>query len=408
MVNTTLVRAAYPLSVFRHRNFALVWASTTLVGMGSMMEMVVLGWFVLTLTDSPFLVGLITAARMSLNIIALFAGAIADRVPRHRLLATVEFLMALVGLSMLILILSGRLEVWQIFALAVTTGMVQVFQMPTSQSLVADTLPKEHIAHGAAISTVGMKTAMLIGPLMGGLLFNGFGPKGAYTAIAMLYFLSGISALWIRIESSPTPLERESVFRTVIGGLRYVKGEQVLWGTLLLAVVIESSGWTFHTTLMPIFAREVLGADAGGLGLLLFAFGVGALTGSVGLVLVPNLRHVGKLMIVAVVFWHTSILVFAASQSFYLSMGILVFVGMGFGSTQVFLLTALLRTSGAEYRGRVISLRTLAIYAFALGSMSSGAMAGLWGAPRAANIVGVMGIVLVLVLALFAPKLRQF
>ena len=74
----------------------------------------------------------------------------------------------------------------------------------------------------------------------------------------------------------------------------------------------------------------------------------------------------------------------------------------------MFLLSALLQTSQSEYRGRVIGLRSLAIYAFALGSMSSGAMAGLWGAPQAASIVGVMGIVLVLTLAIFAPKLRRF
>ena len=88
-------------------------------------------------------------------------------------------------------------------------------------------------------------------------------------------------------------------------------------------------------------------------------------------------------------------------------MAILVIVGMGFASTQVFLLSVLLRTTQSEYRGRVISLRSLAIYAFALGSMSSGAMAGLWGAPRAATIVGFMGIVLALTLALFTPKLRR-
>ncbi|HCP22703.1 MAG TPA: hypothetical protein DIT90_01105, partial [Dehalococcoidia bacterium] len=85
------VRAGYPLSVFRYRDFSFVWSSTTLVTMGTQMEAVVLGWFVLTLTDSPFLVGAISAARMALNVLALFAGAVADRVPRHRLLAGVEF-----------------------------------------------------------------------------------------------------------------------------------------------------------------------------------------------------------------------------------------------------------------------------------------------------------------------------
>jgi hypothetical protein len=139
----------------------------------------------------------------------------------------------------------------------------------------------------------------------------------------------------------------------------------------------------------------------------MFAFGIGALSGSIGLAMIPNLRHVGKLMVLAVVVWHSSILVFATSQSFYLSMAVLVVVGGGWASTQVFLLSALLQTCQSEYRGRVIGLRSLAIYAFALGSMSSGAMAGLWGAPRAATVVGVMGIILVITLALFAPKLRR-
>ena len=378
-----------------------------MVGMGTQMEAVVLAWFVLTLTDSPFLVGAISAARMALNILALLAGAVADRMPRHRLLATVEFLMTVFGIAMLLLIMSGKLETWHIFLIAVTAGMVRVFQMPAAQSLVADTLPEDRIGNGAAFNTLGRNIAMLVGPLVGGILFKSFGPEGAYIAIASLYFLSGVFALNIRSTRSVARPEPEPLFRTVIEGLKYVKGQQVLWGTLVLALIIESSGWTFHTTLMPIFARDVLGADSAGLGWLLFAFGAGAVTASLGWAMIRNLRHVGKLMIGAVVFWHISVLVFSTSQSFYLSMAILTMTGAGFASTQVFLLLALLRTSQAEYRGRVMSLRSLAIYAFALGSMTSGAMAGIWGAPRAAHVVGTMGIVLVLVLAVLAPKLRR-
>ena len=375
--------------------------------MGTQMEQVVLGWFVLALTDSPFLVGAISAARMSLNILALFAGAVADRVPRHRILASVEFIMAVFAGVMLLLILSDLLETWHIFAVAMIAGMVRVFQMPAEQSLVADTLPQERIGNGAAFNTLGRNIAMVIGPLIGGILFKSFGPKGAYTAIAALYFLSGWVALYIRSSGIANRREPESVIRTMIAGLKYVKGQQVLWGTLVLALIIESSGWTFHTTLMPIFARDVLDADSAGLGLLLFAFGMGAVAASLGWSMIWNRRHVGKLMIGSVVLWHASILVFSTSQSFYLSMAILTVTGAGFASTQVFMLSALLGNSQPEYRGRVISLRSLAIYAFALGSLSSGAMAGLWSAPLAANIVGTMGIVLVLVLAILAPKLRR-
>ncbi len=407
----TVIRAGYPLSVFRYRDFSFLWASTTLVTAGTQMEAVVLGWFILTLTDSPFLVGAISAARMSLNIVALFAGAIADRVPRHKILAAVEFLMAGFAGVMLGLILSGRLETWHIFAIAVVAGMVRVFQMPAAQAMVADTLPQGRIASGAAFNNLGRNIATLIGPLMGGILFHSFGPKGAFTAIAALYFVSGWVALYIRSSSVSDPIGKtlgpRLVIRDVIDGLKYVKGQQVLWATLVLALTFESTGWTFHTTLMPIFARDVLDTDSVGLGWLLFAFGIGAVAASFGWAMFRDLRHVGKLMIGSVVVWHASILVFSATDSFYLSMAVLTVTGAGFASTQVFLLSALLGNSLAEYRGRVMSLRSLAIYAFAFGSMSSGAMAGVWGAPNAGYIVGTMGIVMALLLAVVAPKLRR-
>ena len=375
--------------------------------MGTQMEMVVIGWFVLTLTDSPFLVGAISAARMSLNILALFAGAVADRVPKQRVLATVEFLMAAFAGIMILLIMIGFLETWHIFFLAMTAGMVRVFEMPSSQALVADTLPEDRIANGAAFNTLGRNIAMLIGPLVGGVLFKGFGPEGSFIAIAALYVLSGWVALHVRSTGSAIIKTQESVIRSVISGLKYVKGQQALWATLVLVLIFESSGWTFHTTLVPIFARNELNADSGGLGLLLFAFGAGAVTASLIWTMIGSGRPVGKYMIGSVVVWHASILVFATSESFYVSMTILVVTGAGFASTQFFMLSALLGNTLSEYRGRVMSLRSLAIYAFALGSISSGAIADFWSPPLAATVVGSMGIILALLLTVLAPKLRR-
>ena len=371
------------------------------------MVMVVIGWFVLTLTDSPFLVGAISAARMSLNILALFAGAVADRVPKQRVLATVEFLMAAFAGIMILLIMIGFLETWHIFFLAMTAGMVRVFEMPSSQALVADTLPEDRIANGAAFNTLGRNIAMLIGPLVGGVLFKGFGPEGSFIAIAALYILSGWVALHVRSTGSAIIKTQESVIRSVISGLKYVKGQQALWATLVLVLIFESSGWTFHTTLVPIFARNELNADSGGLGLLLFAFGAGAVTASLIWTMIGSGRPVGKYMIGSVVVWHASILVFATSESFYVSMTILVVTGAGFASTQFFMLSALLGNTLSEYRGRVMSLRSLAIYAFALGSISSGAIADFWSPPLAATVVGSMGIILALLLTVLAPKLRR-
>ncbi|HLF05220.1 MAG TPA: MFS transporter, partial [Dehalococcoidia bacterium] len=371
------------------------------------MEVLVLGWYVLTLTDSPFLVGLVAAARNGLNFLALFAGAIADRVNRQSLLTAVEFIMASLGLIMLGLILSGRLEVWHIIVVTLVNGLVRMFQNPSAQSLVADTLAPDRIGNGAALTSMGMNLATIVGPLAGGILFQAYGAEGAYAAIVVLYALSGSAALLVRASRTAKPKDMGSVLSTTLQGLKYVKGEQVLWATLLVAVIANLTGWPFHTSLMPIFARDVLGTGAAGLGMLMSAFGVGALAGSIGLALVRNLRYAGRLMVGAVVIWHASMVAFAASTSIPVSLGILVLTGMFFSATQVLMLTVLLRTAPGDYRGRVMGLRVLAIYSHTFGSMSSGGMAGAWGAPWAAKINAIVGIALVSTLALVAPKLRR-
>ena len=344
---------------------------------------------------------------MGLNFLALFAGAIADRVRRQRLLAAVQFAMTALGLVMVALILTGLLEVWHIFAITMVGGLVRMFQMPAAQSLVADTLSEDRIANGAALTTMGRNLSTIVGPLVGGILFQVIGPHGAYTAIAFLYFLSGACALLVRTTRTTGPEQRESILAAVIEGLKYVKGQQVLWATLLVAVVINLTGWPLHTTLLPIFARDVLGTGSAGLGLLTSAFGIGALIGSVSLASVRNLKNPGKFLLLAVVVWHGSMFLFAASASLYLSLAILVLYGMAFSSTQVLMLTLLLRSALPEFRGRIMGLRVLAIYAYTFGSAGSGGMAGLWGAPWAANINAAMGIVLVGILTLFTPKLRR-
>ena len=376
-------------------------------GTNTQMESVVLGWFVLELTDSPFLVGLIAAARMALNFLAMFSGAIADRVPRHRLLAVVEFAQTALALVMLSLILSGYLELWHIFAVTLMNGFIRTFQMPASQSLMADTLSNDLLANGAALTNMCRNITSILGPLMGGVLYKAYGPQGAYTAIAIFGCISGVCALLVNVIGTSSRREGESVFGSVMEGLKYVKGQQVLWAVLVLAVIINFTGWPLHTNLMPIFARDVLGTDSTGLGILLSAFGIGALLGSMTFASMRNLTSPGKLLIIAVIGWHISIAVFGISTGFYLSAFLLVVTGFAFSSTQVMILTLLLRTTLPEFRGRVVGLRTLAIYAYTFGSANSGAMAGAMGAPMAAYINGAIGCFLLGALAILTPKLRR-
>jgi predicted MFS family arabinose efflux permease len=407
-LTANLGRAARPISILRQRNFGLIWSAITISQMGSQMEMIVVVWYVLNLTDSPFLVGLTASARMGFNFLALFAGATADLVPRRTLMIIIQAVLASLALVMLVLIVSGQIEVWHIFIVTLAAGLARIFQMPTAQSLAVDSVPTDRIPNAVALVSAGGNIALVIGPILGGLLFEIFGPEGAYVLVASLYIASASAAMLMGSTRMTEAQKGESVFTLVAQGLRYVKGEQLLWSALLVAVIFNITGFSFHTTLVPIFAKEVLARDSVGLGILISSFGIGGLIGSMFWASIPNLKHTGLLCILAVVGWHSTMIVFASSTNFYLSVGILVVTGMLFSSSLVLVLTVLMKTGRPEFRGRLMGLRTLAIYAHAFGSLAAGAAAGLLGAPTAAVLSGLFGIGMMAVLALIAPKLRRF
>lgn len=376
--------------------------------MGSQMETVVVVWYVLNWTDSPLLAGLTATARLGFNFLALFAGATADLVPRRTLMIIVQAVLASLAVLMLILIVTDLIEVWHVFIVTLAAGLARIFQMPTAQSLAVDSVSTERIPNAVALINAAMNIALVVGPILGGLLFDFFGPEGAYVLVAGLYVASGVATFTmgrIRVAELQT---RESVLTLVAEGLRYVKGEQLLWSALLIAVIFNITGFSFHTTLVPIFAKDVLDRDSLGLGILISSFGIGGLLGSMFWAAIPNLKHTGIFCILAVCGWHITMIVFAASTNFYLSVGILVVTGMMFSSSLVLVLTVLMQTGRPEFRGRLMGLRTLAIYAHAFGSLAAGAVAGLLGAPATAVISGVFGISMMIGLALIAPKLRRF
>ena len=188
----------HPLSTLRERNFRLVWFSTILAGSGQQMEVIVLAWFVLQLTNSPFLVGLITSARMAATILGAFSGALADRLPRRFVLMGVQGITAALCAIMVGLIITDTLQTWHIFAIAFLSGLARIFDQPARQALVADTVKTESIFSGVALNIAAMNLTMIAGPLLGGTLFALFGPSGSYSFITGLYLIGAFLFFFIR------------------------------------------------------------------------------------------------------------------------------------------------------------------------------------------------------------------
>ena len=403
----TVLSKIRPFSALRQRNFRLVWFSTILAGSGQQMETVVLGWFVLQLTNSPFLVGLVTTARLAATGLGAYAGAIADRLPRRLVLMTVQTVMALLAVVMFTLIAADLIEVWHVFAIAFLGGLARIFDQPARQALVADSVGASQLSSGLALNIAGMNMTMIAGPILGGALFAIFGPEGSYAFMSLLY-TTGVGILFF-IRSAPISATRaaESVWRSMFEGLRYARQNNLLVAALVMAAIANLTALPFLFTLMPVYARDIVGTESTGLGILMSASGIGALIGSLTLASIQSTKRATQLLIGTMVVWHVMTLVVVNTSQFEVAFALIILMGTMQSLSMVLIATILMEITAPEYRGRVMGLRMLAVYTLPFGSAISGAMAAAFGAPATAMVNAVVGIALIGVLVILIPNLRH-
>lgn len=370
------------------------------------MEVIVLAWFVLQLTNSPFLVGLITSARMAATILGAFSGALADRLPRRLVLMGVQGITAALCATMVGLIITDMLQTWHIFAIAFLSGLARIFDQPARQALVADTVKTESIFNGVALNIAAMNLTMIAGPLLGGTLFALFGPSGSYSFITGLYLIGAFLFFFIR--ARPTSVDgTESIWNIMSEGITYVKSQKIIIAALLMAAIANLTAFPFLFTLLPVYARDILGTESTGLGILMSATGFGALIGSLGLASTRSSRYAGRLLIATMIGWHCMTIVISQTQQFYMAFLFLILTGVLQSMSMVLIATLLLEIAAPEYRGRVMGLRALAVYALPIGSAISGAMVSKFGLETTALINAVIGVILILILSMALPHLRR-
>lgn len=381
------------LIALRERNFVLYVVGQFTSQVGNWIELTAVSWIIYEMTNSPLLLGLVGLFRATPTILlALFGGAIADRVPRRLLLMCTESTMLVVSLTMGVLAFIGHLEYWHLYALNLISGTLQAFSVPTRHALFAGLVRRDAMSSAVTISSVGVRGGVFIGPSIAGLAL-------AFGGYAMPFFLNAASfvvmltALWMmrlqKAEANATD-DHPSLRRGITDGVTFV------WRTPLLrvALVIELAIGLFghNATLITILVRDVLDAGPESLGLLLSATGAGALIGMVLLLTFP-LKQYGRLILVLGVFY--SALWAGVGLSYWIWFSALLLFALGivdsiWGITRNTL--AQLLTTDA-LRGRVMSVVMVVTRGSTqLGRLQSGLTVGLIGAPAAvllgATIVG--------------------
>jgi predicted MFS family arabinose efflux permease len=370
----------------RHRNYRLYFSGQIFSLIGTWMQIVAVGWLVVRITNSPFLLGVVTAMETLPSLFfSLLAGAGADLLDKRRVAIVTQSLCALQALALGVLVATGRASFWNIFWLALFAGLINAFDLPVRQSLVYDIVGTEDLLNASALNSVVFNVARIIGPAIAALIIERAGEAVNFFANAVSYIFVVSALIAMRTEPSEA---REGAHRVLLqhalDGIGSIVRHPLL-SRIFIALIVYSIFGFNYVLLMPVIVKLELHLTAGALGLLLSSLGAGALLGSVSLAGRAR-SSIGSLMVMSFLF-PTSIIAFSLARR--LPMAVVLVAALGFTMVQfVVRLTTFLQTEAGEgMRGRVLGLyNTLMMGLAPLGSLQAGALAERVGASQALGI----------------------
>lgn len=347
------MRFAPGLAPLRHRDFALYFTGLTVSQCGSWMEQTLTTWLLYEITGSPVLLGIGGALRaVPIFVFGLLAGAIADRVDRRRLLLLTQGGSALMALGLGLVVATGQVEVWHIYAVSVVNSTLLTFDAPARRAMYTTMVPRSQLQNAITLNAAVFRIARLIGPSLAGILIVATGPALPYFINAVSY-LAIIGALLLMGTPPIVDRVRASLLAETVDGVRYTLGKRILANLLFLESVHSLFG--ANTALVTIVAKDVLHVGPDGLGFLLSALGAGALAGTGALVMSGDVERKGRSMMLSGYGYVAAFAVFAWSRSFELSAFTLALVGFA-DTWWATMRNSIFQLQADEaYRGRTLS-----------------------------------------------------
>ncbi len=397
-----------PWASLQHRNFRLLWMGFPFSGVGLWMRNTTNAYQVYHLTDSETLLGLTFLFQgIPMVIVGLFGGTLADFLPKRTVIRTTMSLEVCLASLLATLTLSGSIEVWHIYVITFTSASLAACEHPARSALLPKLVPRHLLLNATTLTSFGFSSAMLLGPVLGGVLIDTAGPGWSYVINAFLIVPGIIAITLLKVADEGQRAKLRLNLATLFEGLIFVMRTRILIIMVLLDVVTMIFG--YYPALMPVFAKDVLGVGGTGLGALLAASPLGALLGLMVLLTLGNLERKGLVLIGVTIAHGVVLIAFAASPWFGLSLVLIALLGLVDSISVSVRQTSFQLVAKDENRGRVASLVGLVAQSSnSLGGAYLGLAAALMGPQLSLTIGGAIGAGFAIVLALSYPKLRQF
>lgn len=358
----------------RNANFRFFWSGNFLSNIGTWMQNVAQGWLVLLLTNSAFWLGVVGfAGSIPFLLFTLFGGVIADRVDKRRLLIVTQTVMMVLAFVLAGLAWFKVITVWEVALIAFLNGTALAMNAPSYQALVPRLVPRKDLTNAIALNSAQFNMSRILGPTLGGYAMVLFGVAGNF-------FLNGVSflaVLWalVRIEYPEEKLSRhQSIWASLRAGFAYLHSEPQMLVLVWMTAVVSLLGLPF-ITFIPYFAKDQLRAGASGLGWLLACSGSGAVLGATTIAVMGVIRHRGKVLTFAGVFFFMAIIGFSFSRSFALSECLAFCEGYS-GILMISCFNVSIQhLSSDEMRGRIMSIYATSFLGLPpLGALAAGEM----------------------------------
>ncbi|HEY9724087.1 MAG TPA: MFS transporter [Oscillatoriaceae cyanobacterium] len=397
---------AHALRALGSRNYRLYFGGQLVSVIGTWMQQVALSWLVYQMTHSAMMLGIVAfCGRIPSFALTPFAGLLADRFNRHRLLIVTQTFAMLQGFAMAALTLSGKEQLWELIALALVLGVVRSFDVPVRQSFVPEMIERaEDLPNAIALNSSVMNGARLIGPMVAGAVIAVLSVGACFLIDAVSYLAVLAALVAMRVPEREVRHSGRNPIADLREGLRYAFGAPEIRAILTLLAIVSLVGQPY-VVLLPIYATQLLNGGAAALGYLTAAGGIGALIGVGYLASLPDARGLGSVLPLSAVCFGAGLIAFSFSRLLPLSMACLVLAGVGMMLGTAASNTVLQTIVADHMRGRVMAFYTLSVMGMIpIGGLLEGTLAHLVGA---AVTTGTSGVIVALAGLWFAWKLPQ-
>jgi MFS family permease len=398
--------SARVLGALRHRNYRLFFTGQIVSTVGTWMQSVAMPWLALELTHSGVLVGLVLAAQFTPILVAgQFGGIVADRFHKRNVLLTTQTAFTVPPFVLFVLTATGHAQYWMVIVAALAAGIINVFDVPARQAFIVEMVGKRDLTNAIALNSSVFNASAVIGPSLAGLVIALVGVPLCFLANSVSYLAAIVALLLMRdLPRREPPAHEARFFAHLAEGATYARSTPVVGG-LLVTVAVFSLFAMNRSTLLPLFADQVLRVGAQGFGFLLAAMGLGAVGGALTLAFFPELGANPRRQLWMAAIWVAALLEFSLSRLFVISL-VTLFVA---GYCQIsFLATtnSRLQTITPDHlRGRVMALYMQAFAGMSpIGNVQAGVLATLFGAPWSMAIGALIAGMALVVISLVTPE----